>query len=131
MACASLPLPLPAQSDQWSGPLVPAAEPFTLNAYDASQAIAMINRARILQYWDGSSKPHNVTVRSVWAVFVGVDLHAYEGHQSRYDLELNGERIDWDHTYIEYDGEMVNLRLLFTYRNQRPVPDVPYRLTYP
>ena len=64
-------------------------------------------------------------------VFTGLDPGAYEGHQSRYDIELNGEPLDWDHTYIEFGGEMVNLRLLFTYRNQGPVPDVPYRLTYP
>lgn len=107
-----------------------ASEPFSLSGYDASHAVAMISRARILQHWDGKNRPQNVGVETVRAIFVGFDLSAFEGHQERYDVELNGARLDWDHTYIEYDGDMLNLRLLFTYRNQHPVPDAPYRLRY-
>jgi hypothetical protein len=30
--------------------------------------------------------------------------------------------------YITYGGRLLNLQLLFTYRNQRPVPDAPFVL---
>ena len=135
LTLTAMPVSLVSQTNRrsgaWTGPILPAPDPFTLNGYDAVTAVAMIHRARLLQHWDFHTAPSIVAVRSVRAYFVGVDLDAFEGHQERYDVELNGEPIDWDHTYIEYDGDMINLRLLFTYRNQRPVPDVPYRLRYP
>jgi hypothetical protein len=50
------------------------------------------------------------------------------GHQYRFNLLVNGESLDWEQTYVEYDGKLTNLRLLFTYRNQHPPPDLIYFL---
>ncbi len=88
----------------------------------------MIRREPALLRVDDDGVRTIVRVRSVRSVWVDFNPHAYENHQNRYDVELNGESLDWDHLFIEYDGKMVNLRLLFTYRNQQPVPNVQYRI---
>ncbi len=119
---------LPAQ--EWQGPIVPASEPFTLSGYDAADAVLMIQRVGLLQWWDGRSRPRIVAVRTVESVQVGFDPNAYEAHRTRYDVLINGRPADWDHLYIEYDNDMINLRLLYSYRNQQPVPDLPYRLRW-
>tara|TARA_B100000614_G_scaffold62730_1_gene55613 strand:+ start:1221 stop:1709 length:489 start_codon:yes stop_codon:yes gene_type:complete len=107
--------------------IYPSPDPFTLNGYDASQAIAVIRRAGLLIRRTGSER-EIVAVDSVAAVRAGTIDSYPPAHRERWNLLLNGEPLDWDHLYIEYGGELLNLRLLFTYRNQRPVPDVPYRL---
>ena len=117
-------------AEPWTGPIVPAPEPFTLSSRDVIHAVFLIRRARFLQYWDYESRPRTVPVREAYSVHVGFDPDAYEEYRHRYDIILNGEPMDWEHLYIEYDGDMINLRLLFTYRNQRPVPNIPYRLRY-
>lgn len=116
---------------QWQAPVVPAPEPFSLGSYDAIDAVWMLRRVRFLQWWDGQTRPQIVAVRTVESVWVGYDPDAYDGHQNRYDILLNGEPLEWDRLYIEYHNDMVNLRLLFTYRNQQPAPDLPYRLRWP
>ena len=123
--------PLPRASAQpWEKqtPILPAPEPFTLNSYDVIDAVWMIRRSFALVYSNGEGTRRTVPVRSVQSIWVGFDPEAYENHQNRYDVLLNGEPLDWDHLYIEYAGSLVNLRLLYTYRNQQPVPDVQYRL---
>ena len=52
-----------------------------------------------------------------------------KGIDARYDIVVNGGSLDWDNSYIEYGGEMVNFRLLFTYRNQYPPKHLKYRGT--
>ena len=119
-----------AHPDSWQDDFKPAPEPFSLNSYDVIQAVQMLRRERFLQYWDYVSAPVTIIVREVYSVHVGFDPDALEEHRNRYDVILNGIPVDWDHTYIHYGSDMINLRLLFTYRNQQPVPGVPYRLTY-
>ncbi len=110
--------------------IVPTRDPFTLNAYDATQALWMIRRAGLLQSWSPGARRSNIAVREVRAVLVEVDRDAPTAAlRRRYDLVLNGEPLDWRTTYIEYGGEMVNLQLLFTYRNQYPPGDLPYRIS--
>jgi len=117
-----------AQSWDQAAPFPPASEPFTLNSYDVIQAVLMIRREPALLRADDDGSRTIVPVRSVRSVWVNLDPEAYENHQNRYDVELNGDLLDWDHLFIEYGGTMVNLRLLFTYRNQQPIPDVRYRV---
>lgn len=117
-----------AGPQDWDPPIVPAPEPFSLSSRDAIHAVLLIRQVGLLQWWDGESRPVIVPVDEVYSVHVGFDPDAYEGHQNRYDLMLNGEPLDWDHLYIAYDEDVLNLRLLYTYRNQQPIPDVPYRL---
>jgi len=117
--------------ERWNPPILPAPQPFTLNSYDVIDAVWMIRRAGFLQWWDGESRPLIVPVRRVESTWVGYDPQAYEGHRNRYDVLLNGEPLDWDCLYVEYDNDSINLRLLYTYRNQQPPPDLPYRLRWP
>lgn len=112
-----------------SGVILPGPEPFSLNAYDAVQALWMIRRARLLQQRLADGELRTLAVRDVRAVLTGVDPEApTEALSRRYDLLVNGQPLDWDNSYIEYGGRMVNLRLLFTYRNQHPPPGLQYRL---
>jgi hypothetical protein len=126
-----LPFRALATEKDWSPPTVPSPLPFSLNSYDVIDAIWMIRRARVLlyRYADGSVEP--LPVEAAQSVWVDYRPEAYAGHKNRYDVLLNGEPLDWGNTYIEYDGQMLNMQLLWTYRNQRPVPDVPYRLPGP
>lgn len=119
------------EQEDWDPPLVPAPEPFTLNSYDVIDVVWLLRRSEFVLRWDYESKPTIVTVRSAGSTWVGFDPDAYEGHRNRYTVLLNGSPIDWDHLYVEYDGDMINLRLLYTYRNQKPPPDIPYRLRWP
>ena len=119
------------EQEDWDPPLVPASDPFTLSSYDVIDAVWLIRRSEYLLWWDYESRPQTVTIASVQSFWTGYDPDAYEGHQNRYSILLNGKPIDWDHLYVEYDGDMLNLRLLYTYRNQKPPPDLPYRLRWP
>ena len=119
------------QTGAWQAPIVPAFEPFTLSSFDVIDAVWLIRRARFLHYWDHENQPEIVTARTVESVWVGYDPDAYEAHRNRYDILLNGRPVDWDHIYVEYAGDMLNLRLLYTYRNQKPPPHLPYRLRWP
>lgn len=121
--------PDPAQP--WTAPMVPASSPFSLNSYDVIDAVWLIRRAGFLQRWDYESRPETVAVRTVESVWSGYDPNAYEGHRNRYTILLNGAPADWNHLYVEYAGDMLNLRILYTYRNQKPPPNVPYRLRWP
>ncbi|MFW6292225.1 MAG: hypothetical protein ACOC7V_07825 [Spirochaetota bacterium] len=121
----------PDPHEPWSEPIVPAASPFSLGSYDVIDAVWLIRRAGFLQRWDYENRPETVAVRTVSSAWVGYDPNAYEGHRNRYTIILNGEPIDWNHLYVEYAGDMLNLRLLYTYRNQKPPPDLPYRLRWP
>lgn len=105
----------------------PAPEPFSLNGYDALQAMALIRRAGLLVERTGEGR-RTVVVDSVDAVPAEPLPDYPPGHRDRWDLILNGEAISWDTLYVEYGGRLLSLRLLFTYRNQRPVPDIPYVL---
>lgn len=117
-----------AQSWESQVPILPAPEPFTLNSYDVIDAVWMIRREPALLRVAADGEREIVPVRTVQSIWVGFDPDAFENHQNRYDVLLNGEPLDWDHLYIEYAGSLVNLRMLYTYRNQRPVPDVEYRV---
>lgn len=119
---------LAAQTWEQAAPFPPASEPFTLNSYDVIQAVLMIRSEPALLRVGDDGVRTIMSVRSVRSVWVDFNPDAYENHQNRYDVELNGEPLDWDHLFIEYAGSMINLRLLFTYRNQQPVPDVQYRI---
>lgn len=110
--------------------IFPAPEPFSVNGYDALQAAHLIRRAGLLVRPAGG-KREIVAVRTVEIVEASQEKRIEQmppGHRKRYDLVLNGEPLDWDSLYIEYGGRLVNLRLLFTYRNQRPAPNIPYSL---
>ena len=129
MACLATLLSHLAPAQEWSrtGPPYPAYQPFTLNSYDVIQAVLMIRRSFALIHQDADGQRSIIPVKSARSVWVEFDPDAFETHQNRYDVELNGEPLDWDHTFIEYGGRLVNLRLLFTFNNQRPMPEVEYR----
>ncbi len=116
-----------ATEEDWEPPLVPSPVPFTVNSYDAIDAVRLIWRVGLLQYRYADGSTRIVPVESVRSYWAGFDPQAYENHQNRYDLLLNGEPIDWGNLFLLYNGEMINLQLLYTYRNQRPVPEVRYR----
>ncbi len=102
---------------------LPAPEPFSLSGRDAVEAIALLRRVGFLSVvdtWTGSMV--TVAVEEVWAEFLGLDESFPPGHHRRFDLVVNRRGIDWERTYIRYDGRQLLLRQLFTYRNQRPVP---------
>ncbi len=120
--------PLLAQKGLRGQAILPNPEPFSVNSYHAIQAVAMIRREQFLQHWDGSGMPETIVVERVESTHIAFDAQATPAHQHRYDILVNGEPLDWDHTYIEYDGRMTNLRLLFTYRNQHPPTGLLYHI---
>jgi hypothetical protein len=125
---ASVISPGVSHAQAWSAPIVPAAQPFTLNSYDALDAVALLYRVGFVQLRFGDGSLRTIRVRTARTVWVDYDPDAYEAHRNRYDVVVNETPIDWDHTYIEYERRMVNLRLLYTYRNQQPIIPPRYRL---
>ncbi|MFP4705025.1 MAG: hypothetical protein ACLFMV_09500 [Spirochaetaceae bacterium] len=106
--------------------VIPSPEPFSLSAYDARHAHALLERVGFVQIRRGDGAPRTVRVRSVGAVPIGYEEGMPPGSRIRYDLRLNEEPLEWDRTYVRYGGRMVSLRLLFTYRNQHPPEDLQY-----
>lgn len=130
MCCVALVVAPSAESQSLFGltetRLRTAPDPFSLDGYSAVQAVWMLRRARFLQRLpagEPTTAPETVVIESVRVVRAA---DADRAGERRYDLELNGRPLAWDELYILYDGRMTNLRLLFTYRNQRPVPGARY-----
>ncbi|MFO7730916.1 MAG: hypothetical protein R6V86_09140 [Spirochaetia bacterium] len=108
--------------------LLPASEPFTLNLYDAQMAEALLWRVGMVEVRTGANSTRLIRVKKVRIEYVAKYPELPEPFQKRFDIRLNGQALEWNKTYIEYDFRMVNMRMLFTYRNERPVPNVPYYL---
>lgn len=125
--CAAQSLPRP------SGPtvIIPGPEPFSLDAYSAVQIIAMLKREHLVELRQDGGRPRIVAVRTVYAVPAGVIAAYPAGARLRYDIVLNGTRIDWNNTFIDYGEGLANLRALFTYRNQYPPADLLLRVPIP
>ena len=128
MIAVSLSQSLWSQNSGTEDNILTVGEPFTLNAYDIRHAAFLIRNEGFLVYWDGGEETETITVKNLDIVFSHFDEEAFIGYQLRYDIVLNGEPLNWEHSYIDYDGEMLNLRLLFTYRNQHPPEDLVFRL---
>lgn len=111
-----------------SARLLPASEPFTLNLYDAQMAKALLWRVGMVEVRNGANSTRLIKVEKVRIEYVAINTELPEPFQKRFDIRLNGHALEWNKTYIEYDFRMVNMRMLFTYRNERPVPNVPYYL---
>lgn len=112
------------QRDTWG--LLPGPRPFTLNLYDARMAEALLERVGLIEVRTGPDSTRIVKVRRVRIEYVAKNPELPEPYRKRFDIRLNGRPLDWNKTYIEYDFRMVNMKMLFTYRNERPVPNVPY-----
>ncbi len=110
-----------------SSQIFDAPDPFSLSGYDALHAIALIRRAGLLVRRTGAGR-ETIAVEEIEAIPAEEIPDYPPAHRRRWDLLLNGEPLEWDVMYIEYGGRLLSLRLLFTYRNMRPVPDIPYEL---
>ena len=99
---------------------VPGPEPFSLDVRSAIYCISLLKNNRYIEKKSESEKYRIIEVETVWSWFLDYDESFPEGYRKRYDIIVNGTPLDWDHSYIEYGGEMLNMRLLFLYRNQYP-----------
>ncbi|MDC7226937.1 MAG: hypothetical protein PQJ61_09255 [Spirochaetales bacterium] len=107
--------------------IIPGSAPFSLDAESAVYCINMLKNNRYLERVEGSVEYKIIEVEEVWSWFLSWDERYPEGHRRRYDIIVNGDSLDWDKSFIEYGGEMLNLRLLFLYRNQYPPEGIDYR----
>ncbi len=110
--------------------LYPEPVPFSLDAESAIGCINLLKRVQFLELRDEEDGCSIVTVRTVWSYFLGYDESYPEGHRLRYDIIVNGEPLDWDRCFIEYGYEMVNLHLLFLYRNMHPSGEQAFSLSF-
>lgn len=106
--------------------IIPGPIPFSLDATSAINCIEILKRNRFIQVNDENGTSNIVEVHTVWSIYLGLDENSPGGHQRRYDIILNGAPLDWDHSFVEYNGEMINLHLLFLYRNQYPPQGLKY-----
>ena len=116
-------------SVQGEGPsvILPSPQPFSVDQDSAKYCIWLLKQVGLIQQLEENGKTGITKVETVWSYFLDVDRSYPEGHQLRYDIYLNGSPLDWDNSYIEYGGEMLNMRLLFIYRNQHPANGLKYR----
>lgn len=99
-------------------PSLEAGAPFSLNAYDAVHALYLLRRELFLQVLQERGVYRTVRIRQVRAVRLpDAENPLTPFERRRYDILLNGEPLDWENSYIEYDERRVNMRLLYTYRN--------------
>jgi hypothetical protein len=107
--------------------IIPGPEPFSLDDRSAIYCINLLRNNRYIEINEETGKSEIVEVHTVWSYFLGLNENYPAGHHLRYDIIVNGEPINWDDSYIEYGGDMINLRLLFLYRNQYPPSNLQYR----
>lgn len=115
-----------AQDSSTYDVIIPGPEPFSLDVGSAIYCINLLKTVRFMEVKDENDKSDIVTVKNVWSWFLDYDESYPEGYRKRYDIIVNGTPLDWDNSYIEYGGEMLNMRLLFLYRNQYPPESLEY-----
>ncbi|MFP4427093.1 MAG: hypothetical protein ACLFPP_11615 [Spirochaetaceae bacterium] len=99
-------------------PSLGAGAPFSLNAYDAVHALYLLRRELFLQVLEEEGEYRTVRIRRVRAVRLpDAEYPLTPFERKRYDILVNGEPLDWERSFIEYDERRVNMRLLYTYRN--------------
>ncbi len=113
-------------SQETGGIIVPSPEPFSLNSYDVRHAAALLKRALLFEVRDERGARKTIAVKTIRIYISGYNEDGMLGRKIRYDIEVNGSPLDWDNSYIEYEGKMMNLRALFTYRNQYPPDNIQY-----
>ncbi len=114
-------MPLSAVAQDRDGSLlVPAPDPFSLDTESAIFCINLLKGNRFLEKSMETEEYRVVQVETVWSWFLAYDEGYPEGHRLRYDIIVNGETLDWERSYIEYGTDIVNLKILFLYRNQHP-----------
>ena len=101
-------------------------DPFSLDARSAIYCINLLRNNRYIEKKDESAKYKIVEVSTVWSWFLEYNETYPEGYRKRYDIIVNGTPLDWKNSYIEYGGEMMNLGMLFLYRNQYPSENLEY-----
>lgn len=101
-------------------------DPFSLDAESAVYCINLLKNNRFIEKKDESGKYKIIEVNTIWSWFLDFDESYPEGHRRRYDIIVNETPLNWDNSYIEYGSEMINLRLLFLYRNQYPPKSLEY-----
>ncbi len=112
---------LPGQRASFpAGLYYPEPVPFSVDARAAQICIDLLRTARFLLHQPPDEQRTILTVRQVWAVYLGQDESLPPGFRRRYDIHVNEVPLDWAHTYVEYGGTMTSLKVLFTYRNQNP-----------
>ncbi len=107
--------------------ILPGSSPFSLDDRSAIYCINLLKNNRFIEIDSITGKSIIVEVHKVWSFFLGLDESYPEGFHLRYDIIVNEKPLNWDNSFIEYGGEMINLRLLFTYRNQYPPEGLKYR----
>ncbi|MDA3811154.1 MAG: hypothetical protein PF518_12600 [Spirochaetaceae bacterium] len=107
--------------------IIPGPVPFSLDATSAIYCINLLKNNRFIEFKNDTGKTEIVKVHTVWSIFLGLDENYPKGHHRRYDIIVNGTPLDWDKSFIEYGGEMINLHLLFLYRNQYPPQGLEYK----
>ncbi|MDC7124116.1 MAG: hypothetical protein PQJ46_01015 [Spirochaetales bacterium] len=100
--------------------IVKTPEPFSIDARSAIYCINLLKNNRYLEKQNNKAKYNIIEVKTVWSWFIKYDESFPEGYRKRYDIIVNGNNMDWDNSYIEYGGKMINLKILFLYRNQYP-----------
>ncbi|MDX9801827.1 MAG: hypothetical protein RBT69_10880 [Spirochaetia bacterium] len=106
--------------------IIPASEPFSLDGRSAVYCINLLKNNRFMEKNGSSGRYKIVEVQTVCSWFIEHDKSYPEGHRNRYNIIVNSKPLDWDNSYIEYGREMVNLQLLFLYRNQHPPESLEY-----
>lgn len=106
--------------------IVPEPQPYSIDALSAMYCIDLLKNNPFIETRDSDGKSSIVRVKKVWSYFLSFDETYPEGHRRRYDIIVNESPMDWDNSFIEYGGDMLNLRLLFLYRNQYPSQGLLY-----
>lgn len=110
--------PRGAESRPFREPSLQGGAPFSLNAYDAVHALYLLRRQLFIRVLGEEGSYRTVRIRRVRALRLpDAENPLTPFERKRYDILVNGEPVDWKQSFIEYDERLVNLRLLYTYRN--------------
>lgn len=109
--------------------IIAGPEPFSLDSESAVYCINLLKQTPFIEIRKDSIS-RIIKVDTIWSLFLGYEEDYPAGHRRRYDIIVNGEALDWNNSFIEYGNDMLNMHLLFLYRNQHPPEGLEYRRSF-
>lgn len=119
---------LPPDPDFHPPELPGPEEAFALDDRSAVQAVWMLRRSHLIQTVDNDLRRRTLAIHEARVVRIEPGLYTIYIRGSSGGEAFGWQELDWNRSYIHYNGRMTNLRILYSYRNQPHPFDFPVYL---
>ncbi|GAB6088856.1 hypothetical protein [Spirochaeta dissipatitropha] len=116
---------LPPDPDFHPPELPGPEEAFAIDDRSAVQAVWMLRRSHLIQVVDDDLRRRTLAIHEARVVKTEPKLYTIYIRGSSGGQAFEWQELDWNRSYIHYNGRMTNLRILYSYRNQAHPFDFP------